>query len=214
MLKIRKRILILLCIIIALSVGCSSKSKSSDYIGYISANTDSIYEQTFKELHLGNLFNFDLKLLRANESWVTLWVELYSDGVLVDPNPIISHSYGRSPLEVEESSTGFGIINPNRSDKQFFMYSKYSTSSTTIGPQSINNDFFQDQGIRTWGYALGDETIGLKSGEEVILAVYQQGGGNSVRTYNYQDPEAITEIINIDNTVLLLKIKVEEDKED
>lgn len=62
------------------NVGCSSQNSNNNKIAYISANPDSKYENTFKELHLGILFDFKLKLPKADKSWVDIWVEGYSNG--------------------------------------------------------------------------------------------------------------------------------------
>ncbi len=98
------------------NVGCNSNNK----IAYISANTNSEYGNTFKELNLGLLWDFSLKLPKADKSWVTIWVEGYSNGEVVEPFPLKQLLYGLSPKQVEEGRIGFGIVNPNSDDPLFF----------------------------------------------------------------------------------------------
>jgi hypothetical protein len=137
---------------------------------------------------------------------VDIWVEGYSNGKAVEPFPLIALSYGLSPKQVEKGQMGFGIINPNSDETQFFLYS----SGVSMRPHRISNRLFVESAITSWDYAVGNETIGLVSGEEVVLAVYRQSK-DSLRTgYDYQDVDSINTMISEEETVLLLKIKVEE----
>lgn len=190
----------------AFNVGCSSESSNNNKIAYISANLDSEYNNTFKDLQLGVLFDFDLKLPDADKSWVDIWVEGYRNGKAVEPFPLTQLSYGLSPKQVEEGPMGFGILNPNSSEAQFFLYS----TGVRTNPNSIDNSLLSKHGISTWEYAIGDKKIGLESGEEMVLAVYRQGEESLRAGYDYQDSDAINKMINEDTTVILLKIKVQE----
>ncbi|WP_243096906.1 hypothetical protein [Thermohalobacter berrensis] len=198
------KILVLIIIIsIAANVGCSNKNEDNKTIAYISSNEGSEYENTFKELNLGLLFDFNFKLSRADKSWVNLWVEGYSNGKAIKPFPLIQLSQGLSPEQFEEGKIGFGIINSNK-NPLFFLYS----TGASVGPLAIDNNFFVDSGISSWDYAIRSETVGLEYGEEMVLAVYRQGKESLRTAYDYQDPESIKKIIDEDITVLLLKIKV------
>ena len=57
-----------------ISVGCNNVSNKNNKIAYISLNTESDYKKTFKELDLGIIFDFDLKLPNADKSWVEIWM--------------------------------------------------------------------------------------------------------------------------------------------
>lgn len=196
---------ILIVLAMAISVGCNkTQGNSDDKIAYISSNTDSSYIKTFEELGLGVIFDFDLMLPNADKSWVDIWVEGYSDGKLVEPIPLVELSYGLSPKEVEEGNMGFGIINPNSEEMQFFLYAPGVSSK----PSHIDN-FFIESGISSWDYAIDNKRVELESGEEKILAVYRQVE-NQLRTYDFQDLDDIGKMIDEDKTILLLKIKVEE----
>lgn len=194
-----------------LNTGCSIDNNKTTKIAYISANIDSEYEQTFEDLHLGTLFDFNLKLPNADTSWVDIWIEGYKNGKPIEPVPLTQLSYGLSPNKINEGSIGFGIINPNKDETQLFLYSVASGAYTN--PYSVNNDLFTKSGFTSWNYAIGNETIGLEAGKEIILAVYRQNE-DSIRTgYNYQDINSVNEMIKKDTTVLLLKIKVDEKNE-
>lgn len=203
-----KRFLLVIITAMIFNVGCSreNSNSNSNKIAYISSNADSKYENTFKELGLGILFDFNLKLVKADKSWVDIWVEGYSNGEPVEPFPLTQLSYGLSPVEVEEGQMGFGIINPNSNEPLYFLYS----AGVRINPMSIQDNFLMKGTVSSWDYAIGSETIGLEAGEEKILAVYRQGEKALRAGYEYQDVDSINEMIKEDITVLLLKIKVEE----
>lgn len=203
----RYRMILILVIVMTVIVGCNSGS-SNNKIAYISSNVNSEYEKTFKELNLGFLLDFNLKLPKADKSWVNIWVEGYSSGKPMEPFHLTELSYGLSPKQVEEGSIGFGMINLHNEEKLLFLYSPYSS----VRPHSIEDDFFIESGMSTWSYAIGNQKIGLESGQELILGVYRQGE-KSLRTYDYQNLDSINQMINEDVTVLLLKIKVEEKNE-
>lgn len=206
-----KRLFSLLLAIIIITIifctGCSSKKSNSDnnQIAYISSNTDSEYLKTFKDLQLGILFDFNLKLPNADKSWVNIWVEGYSNGKAVEPFHLAELSYGLSPNKVEEGPMGFGILNANSIEPQFFLYSKGVKTTPDIKDKS----FFIKSAASIWQYAIGSEPIGLESGKETILAVYRQGKNSLRAGYDYQNLNSINQMIKDDITVLILKIKVE-----
>ena len=195
----------MLMFVLIVSSGCT---KPSDMTATISANSDSEYMNTFEELGLGILYDFDFRLPDADNRWVTMWVESYKNGEK-EPQPITELSYGLSPKQVEEGNIGFGIINPNTDAPLLFLYAP----GTTIAPQKIqqNNSSFK---VSTWDYAIGDEKVELKLGETNLLGVYRQSSKNSIRAYDLQDENAVKQMINEDSRVLLLKIKIDEAMDD
>lgn len=195
--------MLLMLSIIAFNVGCGSKSTDSK-IAYISPNINSQYNNTFKDLQLGQVFDFNLELPNANKSWVYLWVEAYSNGKAVEPFPLTQLSYGLSPNQVEKGPVGLGILNPNSDRSQFFLYSK------GIKTNNVESSLISKSHISIWDYALGEQKKGLESGEEVILAVYRQGEESLRAGYDYQDIDSVNKMIQEDTNVILLKIKVEE----
>ncbi|WP_309123128.1 hypothetical protein [Paenibacillus sp.] len=194
-----------LFLLLFLSVGCGQAPEEDGSIAYVSANPGSEYEKTFKDLHLGLLYDFNFRQTQADRTWVTLWVEGYRDGKPTEPSRLIELSYGWSPESDVEGSLGFGIINNQRDVPSFFLFS----AGASIQPHPVDALFdWNKPGGSTWGYAIGDEEAGLASGETKILGVYRKVE-HSLRTYDYQDPDAVARMIREDQTVLLLKIKVE-----
>jgi len=185
--------------------GCGNATIGGEKIAYISATENSQYAKTFNDLHLGILYDYNLKLPEADKSWVTLWVEGYKNGKKTVPFRLTELSYGLNPNQVDEGPMGFGIINPQHENVSFFLYS----SAASIPPLEVEN-ILNSEGVGAshWGIAIGQEEVGLEPGETKVLGVYRQAG-NSIRTYDYQDMNQITQMINEDITVLLLKIKVE-----
>ena len=207
MLKVLQ-IFLLSAMIIVFAVGCNSENSDNDEIAFITVNADSEYENTFQDLGIGIVFDFNLKLPNADNSWVDIWVEGYSDGKAIEPFPIRQLSYGLSPNQEEEGPMGFGIINPSSTEPQLFLYSQ-GTSNT---PRSIGNNFWDEFGISDWDYAIGSDTIGIESGEERILAVYLQNEESMRIAYEYQNTDSVNQMIEENKTVLLFKIKVEESR--
>ena len=185
-----------------LSTGCTN---SSDKMATISVNSDSEYVNTFEDLNLGILFDFNFTLPNADKRWVNLWVERYIDGE-IEQYPLTQLSYGISPNEVEEGHLGFGMINPNSEDTLVFLYGPAVRSQPSIIEKEPKTD-----SISSWDYAIGNEEVELEIGETKILAAYRETESNSIRTVDLQDEESVNRMIKQDNMVLLLKVKIEEE---
>ncbi|RDW17667.1 hypothetical protein [Oceanobacillus chungangensis] len=186
---------------LVLSSGCTN---SSDNKVTISVNSDSEYVNTFEDLNLGILYDFDFKLPNADKSWVNLWVERYYYGKR-ESKPLTQLSYGNSPNEVDEGHLGFGMINPNSEDTLVFVYGPDVSTQPSIIEYESKTDIFS-----SWDYAIGNEEVELELGETKILAVYRETEGNSISTIDLQDEESVNRMIKEDAMVLLLKIKIEE----
>lgn len=192
------------------AAGCNQQAgreEEEGNIAYISVNQNSQYVKTFQDLNLGILYDFHLKLTQADQSWVTIWVEGYQHGKKTDPFRLTELSYGLHPTgEIVEGPMGFGLIRPQSDNTSLFLYS----SGASIPPQEANIDLgLKEVGGSSWAYAIGEDTVGLASGETLVLGVYRQVK-NSIRTYDYQNEDDVARMISEDVTVLLLKIKVQE----
>jgi hypothetical protein len=186
-----------------MSAGCSNNDKRD--APTISINQDSDYEQTFNDLNLGVLFDFDFYLPHADERWVNLWVERYQDGKK-DPEPLAELSYGNSPEEVDEGRLGFGMINPDSKDTMVFLYGP----GISTQPIPIAENQSDPSTLRTSEFTIGKEEEALKLGKTIVLAVYRESGAESIRPFDVKDEESVKRVIQEDKTVLLLKLKVEE----
>src|SRR5699024_11873153 len=56
---------------------CSDNSTNTPTI---SVSEESTYENTFIDLNLGVLFDFNLHLPHADHRWIKIWVEKYENG--------------------------------------------------------------------------------------------------------------------------------------
>lgn len=208
MLKKYGKAVAVLFFLLTTGTGCVRESDTDgDEIAYISAEKNSKYQETFEELDLGLIFDYHLKLPRADESWVKLWVEAYSEGELIEPALSVLE-YGHASNQEETGNIGVGIIQADSEDRQFFLYGP----DVRLSPHSVDQKIFLTDGISNWDYAIDTNQIGLASGEEKILAVYRQSAGN-IKAYSYQDAASIEKMIEDDAVVILLKIKVDELKE-
>ncbi|KMJ57452.1 hypothetical protein AB685_15650 [Bacillus sp. LL01] len=184
-----------------LSTGCSNIRKAETPT--ISINENSEYETTFNELNLGVVMDFDFHLPDADKRWVNLWVERYKDGKK-DPESLTHLSYGSIPSDSEEGNLGFGMINPNAEDTMVFLYGP----GVKVQPSKIDKEFKTNM-ISTWDYAIGKGKVKLELGKTKILAAYRESDSDTVSTVDFQDMESVERMIEQDDTVLLLKIKVE-----
>lgn len=189
----------ILCCFLVTSAGCSNTHGDATTI---SVNPDSEYVNTFNDLHLGLLFDFNFRLPHADDRWVKLWVERYQDGKK-DPKPLTQLSYGESPNEMEEGNIGFGIINPNQKDTSVFLYAPNIVNKPVITENKTKET------MTTWQYGISEDEVTLEVGETKILAAYH-GADHSTRTWDLQDTESVNKMIQQDSLVMLLKIKIEE----
>jgi hypothetical protein len=189
------------------STGCSSIDQKEAFAS-ISSSTGSEYEKTFQALRLGQLFDFNLQLPYANKSWVEIWVEGYKNGKVLGDSPIIQLSYGLSPREKENGQIGFGMINTQNDQTLLLLYSE--SAHTNI--LRDNDDLFLEEALMSWEYTIGDQQVVLEAGEEKVLAVYRQGENSLRSAYEYENTDAINEMINENAVVLLLKIKVNKEE--
>ncbi|KAB8138146.1 hypothetical protein F9U64_06280 [Gracilibacillus oryzae] len=196
-------ILFFLLVFLLVGSGCSAEENTGDQ-PTITKNPDSEYEQTFSDLNLGVLFHFDFYLPQADNRWVDIWVEKYSDGKM-KAEPLIQLSYGHSPDSVQEGRLGFGMINHDTQTPLLFLFAPgMSTEPEVIDKQS-------DTETITWNYTIGEEKTELELGEEITLAAYREKEGSSIRTEDFQDEESINRIIEEGDMVMLLKLKVTEE---
>lgn len=198
---LKKSSVCLLLFIFFISAGCSSKQADNPTI---SINKDSDYENTFSDLNLGVIFDFNFRLPHADDRWVNLWVDRYKDGEK-DAKPVVQLSYGNSPKELMEGPLGLGMINPNTEETSVFLYGPGVKSA----PKLIEKEPQTDR-ISSWDYGIGEEEIELKLGETKRLAIYRETEGNSLRTVDLQDEDAVNRLIEKGDTVYLLKIMVDE----
>lgn len=200
--------IILICLLITITtliISCSSIDSKKDSIAYISANPKSTNQKVFTDLNLGTIFDYNFKLTKADKSWVNFWIEGYENGEKMEPFVISELSYGLSPNEIEEGNIGFGLLKNEDSKYSSFFYTPYIKSV----PSTMDEKILKNDTQSMIGYAIGSEKVGLNYGEEKIIGIYRQKE-NSIRSYDYTDSSSIDKIIENDDTVLLLKIKISE----
>ncbi|MFD2762373.1 hypothetical protein [Lentibacillus juripiscarius] len=192
-------------ILLLLGAGCTN---ANNQVATITANPNSTYETTFKDLGIGVLYDFNFYLPDADKRWVRMWVERYRDGQK-DPQPLTQISYGLSPKKVKEGHLGFGIINPDNEHSSIFLYAPGVSQKPKKIKQSINTNL-----PRSGGYAIGDGKVELELGKTNILAVYRRASEKgSIKLYDFQKENELEQMIKNDKTVLLLKLKTEKREE-
>jgi hypothetical protein len=104
-------LVIMMYLILFILGGCDNETKNAKKIAYISTTKHSQYAKTFTDLHLGIIYDFNLRLTEADKSWVTLWVEGYENGEKTEPFRLIELSYGLNPTPVSEGPMGLVLCN-------------------------------------------------------------------------------------------------------
>lgn len=191
---------IILCLILNLSAGCQGKKTN---IATIRINHDSNYIDTFENLSMGNIFDFEFTLPEAENKWVTLWVERYIDGVK-DTEPLISLNYGESLNEVEEGHLGFGLADIDSDESLAILYAPGVSTRSVIEHESKEGVF------SSWDYTVDEDPIELEISVAKVLAIYREVEGDSIHTLYVDDEQAVEEAIEQSDLVYVLKIMIDE----
>jgi len=178
--------------------GCTKSESMSN----ISVKEDSKYVETFKELNLGVLQDYNFKLMNADKTWVNIWVEKYVDGKR-EAEPLAELSYGISPKKVAKGSIVFGMMNPDSEEPIVIL----NGPSVSVTPHKIEK-LLSSVGASGWETVIGEEEVKLELGETYILGAYRVNEEPAIRTYDLQKEEELQKMINDDDVVLLLKLKI------
>lgn len=195
--------------ILLLLAGCSmSASVDDEHLAYLSHEQEDEHEKMYHEMEIGILLNYHLRLPKADETWVNVWVEGYEDGKPMSPPRLTELSYGFAMDEIQEGNMGFGIIQPAEGEELFSLYAPGMTNA----PKKVLNNPIDREMPYGWGYTM-DEEITLDSGDTKVIGVYYQSGKKGeIRSVDVKSEEGIERMITDENVVLLLKIKVEQKK--
>lgn len=194
-----------LCLIAA---GCNDPAISTKKApAALTIAEDSTYTTTFQDLRLGRLLDYRLELSQADESWVKLWVEMYEDGQLDNPETLIELSYGMHPEPAHDGPLGWAVVYPGTDAAAMSLYAGDASGSKDAEATL----FTGSEGAYTaWDYAWKPgESLTMDFGETRVLGAYRIGAGNELRTYNLQDETQIEQMIAGEKRVFLLKFNLE-----
>ncbi|AIF43023.1 hypothetical protein [Virgibacillus sp. SK37] len=201
----KKAYLIVLFIFFLLIAGCSNVVNTQEKSPTISSIENSKYAETFNELNLGTIFDYNFYLPHADKRWVRLWVEKYQAGKK-DDQPVTELSYGMSVNKVEEGHLGFGML----SNSSVLLYGP----GVNIHPEKIDLNLNEEY-MTSWGHAIEEgKEIDLELGKPKLLAAYWQTASNKIPTIDFQNEKDIENLIKENELVLLLKIKIDEEMPD
>ncbi|WP_246939185.1 hypothetical protein [Bacillus pinisoli] len=188
-------------------IGCSKPTNGENYVAYISANPESEYEKTIEELGMGILYDFQIDLPYADKTKVNLWIEGYKDGEKL-PEDLSGIGFGHSPEKEEKGRLGFALFKPSTGEESLMIY----TPSGRVEPHHISLNPIEASKPFGSGYGISNDQVGIRSGETITLAVFQQSTNNIIESFDFQDEDSINEMIEKGYTVLLYKMKAEKDK--
>lgn len=195
-------IAVLLFLTLIIGVGCNGRN---NHVATISATPESDYVATFNQLNLGNLFDFEIKLPKGANKWITLWVDSYIDGV-EEPEPLIRLSFSSNPDEKVQDHLGFAMISLNSEETHTYV--------TLYGPGVSGrrevDHLLREDVFNTLEYAISDKAVGIEQGVEKLLAVYRETKGSAVHSLNFDDEQVVEKAIEESELVYLLKIMIEE----
>ncbi|OPA74718.1 hypothetical protein BVG16_23480 [Paenibacillus selenitireducens] len=199
-----KIIFLLLSILLMLGMtSCNLGKADHDTLAIIQQQPDSESTNTFTNLHLGNIFDFSLELPHADTTWVNIWVEGYQQGTAMPSTSLGSISYGNSPNKIDKGHMGFGMIHLANDKKAIFLYAP----PTYTQPKIVDFTNIED-GPSVWAYAVGEDPVHLRAGEEILLAAYRQIQGTTMESFN-PTKEKLKNMMENDDLLLLLKMKVD-----
>ena len=194
---------IILFLFLVLSAGCNGRN---NHVATISATPESDYVATFDKLNLGNLFDFEIKLPKGENKWITLWVDSYIDGIK-DPEPLIRLSFSSTPDEKIQDHLGFAMMSLNAEET----YAYVSLYGPNVSGRREVDHLLREDIFNTLEYAISDKAVGIELGEEKLLAVYRETKGSAVHSLNFDDEQVIEKAIEENDLVYLLKIMIEEE---
>ncbi|MBD8498603.1 hypothetical protein [Paenibacillus arenosi] len=212
---IRIKLSVLLAMITLLSGMLSScglfneHTADKDEIAVIDVDKSHDHAATFKALWIGKVGTYSLKLHRADRSWVDIWVEGYKKGKKLE-QPLLALSYGRYPHETYDGKVGLVWIYGANNKDMIKLYSESSSVGMVAIDQFIGDK--SEAGRTGWEYTLGEDGLSLKPGETALIGSFRMNKGSLRTGYDWNDPEAVQEMIQSNDTVMLLKIKVREEK--
>ena len=200
-------LLLITILVLAVATGCGAEGEDVDesVANSVSINTKSKYLDTFTELNLGEVLDFNLELNSSERNMVTIWVEGYRDGNPISQEPIGELSYRLSSEDDGLQAMGLGIFNHNF-DSKLLIYS--SGGKILLNPTTMEGYQLNKSGVSAGEYAIKGDSVALELGEEKLLAAYRQAE-YSLKTVDYENEESISKMIAEDDFVLLLKIMIE-----
>src|SRR5699024_12783125 len=146
---------------------CSDNSTNTPTI---SVSEESTYENTFIDLNLGVLFDFNLHLPHADHRWIKIWVEKYENGKK-NTEPLTKLSYGNFPDESIDHHIGFGIIDPNNDEGTLGILYGSNMRTELI---DMRGEFDQEYRNSLWDKALCEDYFQQILNEQRILSHYRE----------------------------------------
>ncbi len=168
----------------------------------VKLNENSEYVKTFKDLHLGEVLDFDLTWADADETEVTIWTEQYKDGKM-GTEQAGGISFSESPEKSEKGHLGMGIVHYDEKKAMVVVYGPGVSGKS----EEIELDY--SGSAYGWEKAVDAEKIELELGKTYILGAYRISKDSHIQSYNLKDKNEVEKMIKEDRTGFLLKVKTE-----
>ena len=182
--------------------GCSAQENIA---GEVAADPESGYVKTFKDLGLGSLLNYKFKWNKADESWVTVWVEEYINGEN-KAKRVSELSFGLSPDESREGDLQFGIIELHGETGSPRVI--LSGMGASVSGERLRKTKHTASG-RAVDYSIGQEMHSLEYGKTAVLGYCLETDKGTVSTSEPLNSEDLKKMIEGSSRLLVLKMKID-----
>ena len=184
--------------------GCSAGQEN--IAGEVGADPESGYVKTFKDLGLGSLLNYKFKWNKADESWVTVWVEEYINGEN-KAKRVSELSFGLSPDESREGDIQFGIVElPGKMEGPRVILSGMGASVS--GEPLAKTKHTASASVMD--YSIDKEMNSLDYGKTAVLGYYLETDKGTGSTSDSLDSDGLKQMLDGSSRLLVLKMKIEE----
>ncbi|WP_028782254.1 hypothetical protein [Thalassobacillus devorans] len=186
-------------ILLLLAAGCA---KAEEDKAIIKHKTPSKHQETFQELSLGKLREFELQYPKDENTDTEIWIDYYINGNK-QSNPT-SLTIRTVDADNEKASLGMGLIRYQEKEPILFLYGP----NQSIKDKRSKEEMWGKLQISGWQQHPGEKGITLETNKEVVITAYAGTTSNETRMYDLSKKEELKKLINTHEVVLLLKAKL------
>lgn len=197
--------LLLGTMLLIIVTGCSGITAETEHTAILTIQENSPHAETFTELGLGYLLNYNLELKEADRLWVKLWIEGYEDGQPIRSDSIIELSYGQHPEALYDGPLRWAILKLETDKVAMSLQSGGAKVTKTLDPalfESISG------GFQTWDYAWPtDEAMTMEPSDTRVLGAIRNGT-TFIQPYDLREDAEVARMIAEEKQVFFLKMNL------
>lgn len=182
-----------------LAAGCA---KAEEDKAIIKLKNPSKHQETFHELSLGELREFEFQYPKDENTETEIWIDYYINGKK-QSNPT-SLTFRTVEADSEKALLGMGLIRHQEKEPILFLYGP----SQSIKDKRNEEEMWGKLQISGWQQHPEEKGITLGIDEEVVITAYSGTILNETRMYDLSKKKELRKLINTHEVVLLLKAKL------